>query len=184
LFGGGLSMARRLERNTFGNHPPYRTLDLMRPFRDLLFLSLVGAAGCAAPHTGDTLSVSPAAAQGGSPSVWAVDLVRTLPGRQADYLRGIAANWGGARALARQRGAVRSYRALAAAPDTSRGWDVLLITEYADSAAFAEREVTFSAIFADPRYVAGRVLGAPSAELREFVAGEVVMRSVAGEGAP
>ena len=141
----------------------------------------VTVAGCAAAGRG---SAPGASAPPAADAVWAVDLVRTLPGRQAEYLRGIAANWAGARALARERGAVRSYRALAAAPDSGRGWDVLLVTEYADSAAYAAREATFRTIFADPRYVAGRVTGAPADELRAFVAGGVVMRSVAGGGAP
>mgnify|MGYP002778317888 CR=1 FL=1 len=146
-----------------------------------LLLLAAGAGGCAVPRPGGAPAAPGPPAAG---TIWAVDLVRTLPGRQAEYLRGVAANWGGARALARERGAVRSYRALAGAPDSARGWDVLLLTEYADSAAFAAREATFRAIFADPRYAAAQVAGAPSAELRAFVAGEVVMRNVAGPAQP
>lgn len=112
-----------------------------------------------------------------SGSVWSVDLIRTLPGMQAEYLASIEENWAGARELAHDRGAVRSYRALAADPDEERGWDVILMTEYADSATWARREEIFQEIFATPEFV--RVQPArPSTEVREFVASGVVMRGV------
>ncbi len=110
-------------------------------------------------------------------SVWSVDLIRTLPGQQAEYLRNIEANWAGARRIARGRGDVLSYRALVAPPDSARGWDVLLMTEYADSTAWANREAIFEAIFASPEYI--RVPTArPSAELRTFLSSGVAMRAL------
>mgnify|MGYP007028088381 CR=1 FL=1 len=111
-----------------------------------------------------------------APSVWAVDLVRTLPGAQTDYLRSIETNWARARHLARVRGAVASYRALAAPPDSTRGWDVLLMTEYADSTAWADREAIFQEVFASPEFEAVEP-ARPSAEMRVFAAG-VAMRPV------
>lgn len=107
--------------------------------------------------------------------VWAIDLVRTLPGAQLDYVRSIETNWAGARTIARERGAVLSYGAFVAPPDTARGWDVLLMTEYADSAAYANREETFQEIFASPEFVAVEP-ARPSAEMREFMSGNVVLR--------
>jgi hypothetical protein len=99
-----------------------------------------------------------------------LDLVLTRPGQQAEYLRGIRANWAGARRLVVEHGDVRSYQAFAATPDSARGWDVVLLTEYRDSSAFARREATFQEIFRDPRYVAGRVATAlPSDQLRTIV---------------
>ena len=113
-------------------------------------------------------------------SVWTVDLVRTLPGQQAEYLRNIEANWADARRIARERGAVLSYRALVARPDSLRGWDVLLMTEYADSSAWSQREAIFESIFASPEYV--RVPAArPSSELREFASSGVVMEALVSE---
>lgn len=110
-------------------------------------------------------------------SVWAVDLVRTLPGRQTEYLRSIEANWAGARDIARERGVVLSYRALAAVPDEERGWDVLLMTEYADTESWERREEAFQEIFASPEFV--RVPPTrPSAELREFLSSGVVLQAV------
>ncbi len=108
-------------------------------------------------------------------SIWAVDLVRTLPGAQTEYLRNIETNWSNARRLARAGGAVRSYRALVAPPDSARGWDVMLMTEYSDSAAYLNREAIFESIFASPEYV--RVdMSRPSAELRVLAASTVPMR--------
>ena len=121
---------------------------------------------------------APADANGSS--VWSVDLIRTLPGQQTEYLRNIENNWAQGRRLARQRDAVLSYRALVAPPDSARGWDVVLMTEYADSAAWADREAIFQEIFASPEYT--RVpMELPSAEVRAFVAGGVVMRALIDE---
>ena len=107
-------------------------------------------------------------------TVWTVDLVSTMPGQQAEYVRSIEANWSSARGIAAERGAVLSYRALVASPDSARGWDVLLMTEYADSTAWADREVIFQEIFASPEFV--RVpTSMPSSELRSFAASGVVM---------
>ncbi len=112
-------------------------------------------------------------------ALWSIDLVRTKPGMQADYLRTIAANWGGSRDLVRRRGAVRSYMALGAAPDSARGWDVILMTEYPDSSAFANREVIFREVFASPEFAAITVsIGRASSDLRTLVASEVVMRTI------
>lgn len=115
-----------------------------------------------------------------STSVWALDLIRTLPGQQAEYLRNIENNWASARNIAREQGAVLSYRALAATPDSTRGWDVLLMTEYADSAAWTDREAIFQAIFDSPEYE--RVPTArPSSELREFFGDSVVLQAILDE---
>lgn len=132
-----------------------------------------------APSQVDT-GPRPAAADTDAP-VWSVDLVRTLPGAQLDYVRSIETNWAGARAIARERGAVLSYRAFVAPPDTARGWDVLLMTEYADSAAYVNREETFQEIFASPEFVAVEP-ARPSAEMREFMSGDVVLREFVSSG--
>ena len=146
---------------------------MLRPTRPYAFAALLFLAGCLEAAPDEVASTEPDPTN----SVWTVDLVRTLPGQQAAYLRNIEANWAGARRIARERGAVLSYRALAAPPDSARGWDVLLMTEYADSAAWANREAIFEAIFASPEYV--RVpLARPLSELREFAAGGVAMEAV------
>ncbi len=110
-------------------------------------------------------------------SFWAVDLVRTLPGAQDDYLASIRANWSNARRIAKARGTVISYRALATQPDSVRGWDVLLMTEYADSASWQDREEIFRAIFESPEFVAVAP-ARPSDAMRTFEAGDVMLREV------
>ncbi len=109
-------------------------------------------------------------------TVWTVDLIKTLPGQQANYIRSIENNWAGARHLARERGAVLSYQAFAAPQDSTRGWDVILMTEYADSTQWANRETTFEAIFESDAFVFIDS-GVPSAEMREFAIGDVAMQS-------
>ncbi len=158
----------------------------MRAFVASLFSLLLGVSACSVQqHQIQQQQLSSAAAPASPPaappaaSVWAVDLVRTNPGLQAEYLRGIAANWAGGRRIATERGVIRSYRALAGTPGSALGWDVLLMTEYADSASFANREAIFAEIFAMPRYVAGRYNSAtPSAELRTIVTSTIPMSLV------
>ncbi len=146
------------------------------PISSLAIAMLILVAGCLEAPSEQAVPVE----QGTTHSVWTVDLVRTLPGQQAEYLRNIEANWAGARRIARERSAVLSYRALVARPDSLRGWDVLLMTEYADSSAWSQREAIFESIFASPEYV--RVPTArPSAELREFASSGVVMDALVSE---
>lgn len=137
-------------------------------------LLLVGSGCSTVPPPATT------AAPDAGDSVWSVDLVRTLPGAQADYVRSIETNWANARRLARERGAVLSYRAFVAPPDSARGWDVLLMTEYADSAAWQAREEVFQAIFASPEFAAVEP-ARPSSEMRAFAAGGVTMQAFVSE---
>jgi len=138
----------------------------------LVAVALSLSTGCLQPAARDG-----APEFGSDGTVWTLDLVRTLPGQQAEYLRSIRANWAGARHLARERGVVLGYRALAAAPDDERGWDVLLMTEYADRSSWEQREAVFQEIFVSPEFTAGAT-SRPSAELREFLAAGVVLESV------
>lgn len=112
--------------------------------------------------------------------VWTMDLVQTFPGQQEEYVRSIKANWARARGLIREQGQILSYRAFVAPQDSLRGWDVMLMTEYANSTAWGNREETFQALFDSPGYV--RVASSvPSAELRSFVVGGLVIDQVASE---
>lgn len=136
--------------------------------------------GWACRQSGSPSATPPVSSE--SESLWEVDLIRTLPGAQADYIRSIKANWTNGRRLARVRGEVLSYRALVAPVDSARGWDVLLMTEYADSAAYARREDTFDAIFKSPEFV--RVEPPrPNEAMRAFVA-LVPMRSFVAQPSP
>jgi len=104
-----------------------------------------------------------------------VDLVRTLPGARDAYMQSIEANWASARRLAQAQGAVLSYKAFVRQAD-SGAWDVMLMTKYRDSTAFANREATFQAIFASPEFTA-----VPSAlprdAMRRFFASELTLQA-------
>ena len=109
-------------------------------------------------------------------SYWSIDLVRTHHGQQENYIRSIETNWSNARRLAHLRGAVRSYQAFSAPPDSARGWDVMLMTEYTDSTSWAQREDIFQEIFESDEFVAVAP-ARPSSEMRSFAAGAVTMRA-------
>ena len=142
----------------------------------LVIAALLFLTSCVGTDQEDTASTEPSSGQ----SVWTLDLIRTLPGQQAEYLRNIEANWAGARRIANTRGDVLSYRAFVAEPDSTRAWDVLLMTEYADSASYADKEAIFESIFASPEFV--RVpTSSPSSELRVFLSGDVVVRPFVSE---
>ena len=76
-------------------------------------------------------------------SVWAVDFVKTKDGRQADYLRFIEQNWAQARAFMKGKGIAKSFQVLSSSANQSADWDVLLMTEYANQAAYEKREAVF-----------------------------------------
>lgn len=75
-------------------------------------------------------------------SIWTVDFMRTKPGQQARYLRYLDANWARARRTVQAQGGVKSFRVLVS-PDSLAPWDVVLLTEYPDSAALARAEEVF-----------------------------------------
>lgn len=108
-------------------------------------------------------------------TVWAVDLVTTLPGQQATYMASIKTNWANARRIAKARGSVLSYRAFAATKDSTRGWNVMLMTEYSDSIAWRNREPIFQAIFESEEFVFTEP-GSPAAEMRTFFVSDVAMQ--------
>jgi len=132
----------------------------------LIAIILVGTA-CS------TSSETPPPAVNHDAAVWAVDFIRFLPGGEADYLRNIEGNWAQARDIALANGDVLSFKALLAEPDSTRDWDLILMTEYTDSASWSDREAIFASIFESDQYQ--RVdIGRPSSELREFAFGGIV----------
>ena len=90
-------------------------------------------------------------------------------------IESIKTNWANARRIAKARGSVLSYRAFAAAKDSTRGWDVMLMTEYSDSTAWSNREPIFEAIFESEEFVFVEP-GSPSAAMRTFFVSDVAMQ--------
>ncbi|GAB5520074.1 MAG: hypothetical protein RhofKO_23250 [Rhodothermales bacterium] len=137
----------------------------------LLVLVVLTLFGCQPPVPSSTTDSAPA-----EPSVYAVDLVRTFPGAQGAYLRSIEANWANARRLVQAQGEVLSYQAFVLRTDSSAAWDVMLMTEYRDSSAFANREATFQAVFNSPEFVAVPA-ELPRNEMRTFFASELTLHA-------
>jgi L-ascorbate metabolism protein UlaG (beta-lactamase superfamily) len=100
-------------------------------------------------------------------AVVAVDLMRTRPGEQVDYLRFIELNWATARETAVARGAVRDFEVLSREPD-GESWDVMLRTTYVDEAAWAAREEIFAEIF-EARGPATLIDGKGPRDMAEFL---------------
>ena len=108
----------------------------------------IGACTRAAPSTTNHAVVSDTPASSRGPSVWSVDVMTVRTGERESYRRFLDANWARARRTARDRGEIRSFHALFT-PDTSStgaGTQVILLTEYPDSAAYARREEIFQPI--------------------------------------
>ena len=121
------------------------------------------------PQRGATAARPSASSVSAGPSVWSVDLMTVRAGERESYRRFLDANWARARRTARERGEILSYHALFT-PDTSAsgaGTQVILMTEYPDSAAYARREEIFQPILA----AQGRTLidGKATRELTERV---------------
>ena len=89
----------------------------------------------------------------------------------------IRGNWAQARDIAIKNGDVLSFHALKVQPDSSLNWDIMLMTEYVDSAKWAAREEIFNLIFESTEYQRIQI-DRPSAELREFVSGDLVLNPI------
>lgn len=110
-------------------------------------------------------------------SVWAVDLITLLPGGREEYTGNIKNNWAQARDIALRDGNIVSFQAMITEPDSTREWDIILMTEYTDSVHWGNREAIFSQIFESAEFT--RVpTERPSSELRSFVEGGVVLKSI------
>ena len=68
-------------------------------------------------------------------------------GERENYRKFLEANWTKARTL-RERGEIRSYHAAFAPDSGSANAQVLLLTEYPDSSAYARREEIFQPVLA------------------------------------
>lgn len=80
-------------------------------------------------------------------SVWTVDAIKTNDGEQANYLQFVEQNWAKSRQILKEKGFIKSFRVFSVKPDKSLAWDVMLLTEYANRAAFEKREDIFAEVF-------------------------------------
>jgi len=68
-------------------------------------------------------------------SVWFLTMVRTAPGFEDDYLRGLATTWKRVGDEAKKQGVVVSYKILSANASGPDDWDLLLMVELKNWAA-------------------------------------------------
>lgn len=69
-------------------------------------------------------------------SVWAITMVRTTAGMHDDYMRSLGTTWKRVLDEAKKQGLVLSYRVLSTDAAGADDWDVLLMVEYKNWAAF------------------------------------------------
>jgi len=69
-------------------------------------------------------------------SVWDISMVRTTEGMRDDYLRSLGGTWKRILDEAKQQGLVLSYKVIATDASGLDDWDLLLMIEYKNWAAF------------------------------------------------
>ena len=69
-------------------------------------------------------------------SVWSVGFVKTKPGMTNDYYRDLAANWRVMNEAAKKDGLVLSYKILHSPSANAEDWDIMLLIEFKNMAAF------------------------------------------------
>jgi hypothetical protein len=69
-------------------------------------------------------------------SVWNVSMVRTTTGFRDDYLRSLGTTWKRVMDEAKKQGLILSYKVLSAQPAGPDDWDLILLVEYKNWAAF------------------------------------------------
>lgn len=95
------------------------------------------------------LLVRSAAAQGlpyTEGSVWSIGMIRTTAGFEDDYLRSLATTWKRVNEEAKKQGLVVSYKILSANPAGPDDWNLLLMVEFKNWAAFDGLSEKFEAI--------------------------------------
>jgi hypothetical protein len=80
-----------------------------------------------------------------------IDFVKIKSGKQLEAMFFYENNWKMYREIALEKGYINTYQLLATVPDTTRGFDLMLITEYADSVQLKLSEARFQQIIKSTR---------------------------------
>jgi hypothetical protein len=78
--------------------------------------------------------------------VWALEFINVKPGMFAATMGYLDDNWIRLRAEAKRQGAVLNYNRVAGEDSSNTDWDILLMTEYKNQAAYDGREKLFDSI--------------------------------------
>lgn len=114
--------------------------------RKTKFASICGAAlACAAllafPVGAQDAEAKPPAAVSPKPqSLWIFSRIRTLPGKQREYLEFLSTTWKAQREALKRHGALLSYHVFIVKAQRENEPDIILASEFPDRTTFAERE--------------------------------------------
>jgi hypothetical protein len=92
-----------------------------------------------------TLSISSAVAQQ-NPGIWVIDLVKIKPGKEKEALYFYENNWLVFRKSAKEKGYIKSYQLLHSKKQDVQQFDLMLMTEFADSTSFKKMEENFRTV--------------------------------------
>ena len=109
----------------------------------IVFFSLLIALGANAQQF---QNAPPAAPLNADKPVWALEFVKAKPGMFAATMGHLDDNWLRLRAEAKRQGAVLTYNRVAGEESSNSEWDILLMTEYKNQAAYNGREKLFDSI--------------------------------------
>jgi hypothetical protein len=82
----------------------------------------------------------------GAPSISGMDFLKVKNGKTAEATFFYENNWKVYRGIALKRGFIRSYRLLKTEPESGSDFDLILVTEYADTEQLKLSEERFNAI--------------------------------------
>jgi hypothetical protein len=111
----------------------------------MVFLSLFIALGAKAQQL-QLQEAPPSAPSVADKPVWALEFLKVKPGTFGPTMVYLDDNWIRVRAEAERQGAVLNYNRLAGADASNTEWDILLMTEYKNQAAYDGREKLFDSI--------------------------------------
>jgi hypothetical protein len=112
-------------------------------FLGMVLFSLLVTLGVNAQQFQDA---PPAAPLNSDKPVWALEFVKVKPGMFAATMGYLDDNWIRLRAEAKRQGAVLNYNRIAGDESSNTDWDILLMTEYKNQAAYDGREKLFGSI--------------------------------------
>lgn len=108
-------------------------------------------------------------------SVWDISFIRIVPGMEDDYLKSLSATWKRTLEEAKKQGLVLSYKVISAPAAGSEDWNLLLMVEHKNWAAFDGIDAKFRAIQAklvgNPDQM--RTLMTKRQEVRHILGGKV-----------
>ena len=106
-------------------------------------------------------------------SVWQVEYIRTAPGQQGAYLDYLNRLWKLNVEAAQERGFILSYHVLVSQPANREDWDVMLLLESPNYAAF-------DVIADELAPISAAILAEGGDDLREAVEGRFALREALG----